>query len=324
MSSIEPVVLVHGGAGDIPAERVEGKLVGVKLAAKVGYAKLQESGSVLDAVEEAVRSMELDPYFNAGYGSVLTTEGNVEMEASIMNGATLRAGCCSLVKDIMHPISLARRVMKTPHNFLGGDGVMRFAVEEGFEIMDPPGQLVTDYAKEALEEWKEGQRRGEVGFARTEIGSSNKYNKAEVGTVGAVAIDNAGNIAVATSTGGITGKLPGRIGDTPLVGAGTYADNRVGGVSTTGHGETIMRYSLAHDILKRIEYLGEDAQTATEHSCKAMTERLTGTAGAITIDRKGQVGISFTSKRMAWAYIKGTQLKYGIEHNQHHEETVQE
>lgn len=324
MPAIEPVVLVHGGAGDIPVERVEGKLVGVKLAASVGYAKLKETGCVLDAVEEAVRSMELDPFFNAGYGSVLTTAGNVEMEASIMNGATLRAGCCSLVKDIKHPISLARRVMNTPHNFLAGDGVMQFAADEGFEIMKPSGQLVTDFAREALEEWKESQRRGEGQFARTEIGSANKYNKAEVGTVGAVAIDSNGNIAVATSTGGITGKLPGRVGDTPLVGAGTYSDNRVGGVSTTGHGETIMKYCLAHDILKRIEYLGEDAQTATENSCKAMTDRLTGTAGAITIDAKGQVGVSFTSKRMAWAYIKGTTLKYGIEQNQHQEETVQE
>lgn len=130
MPLIDPVVLVHGGAGDIPAERVEGKLVGVKRAARIGYEKLSATGCVLDAVEEAVRSMELDPFFNAGYGSVLTTEGNVEMEASIMNGATLRAGCCSLVKDIMHPISLARRVMKTPHNFLAGNGVMQFAKEE--------------------------------------------------------------------------------------------------------------------------------------------------------------------------------------------------
>ncbi|XP_055615085.1 probable isoaspartyl peptidase/L-asparaginase GA20639 [Toxorhynchites rutilus septentrionalis] len=321
MFPIEPLVLVHGGAGDIPSERVPGKLLGVKLAAKVGYEKLRQTGCVLDAVEEAVRSMELDPFFNAGYGSVLTTEGNVEMEASVMCGTTQRAGCVSLIKDIMHPISLARRVMKTPHNFLAGDGAMRFAKDEGFEIMEPAGQLVTDYAREALEEWKESQRRGENEFARTEIGSSNKY-KVEVGTVGAVAIDGSGNIAVATSTGGITGKLPGRIGDTPLVGCGTYADNRVGGVSTTGHGETIMRHCLAYDILKRMEYLQEDAQTATENSCKRMTERLIGTAGAITIDAKGQVGISFNSKRMAWAYQKCNTIVYGIEQGQIIEEVL--
>lgn len=194
---------------------------------------------------------------------------------------------------------------------------------QGFDILSPPGQLVTDYAREALEEWKEGQRRGEIEFARTEIGSSNKYNKAEVGTVGAVAIDANGNIAVATSTGGITGKLPGRVGDTPLVGAGTYADNRVGGVSTTGHGETIMKYCLAHDILKRIDFLGENAQVATENACKEMTEKLTGTAGAITIDSHGQVGVSFTSQRMAWAYTKGSTVAYGIEQNQHLEEALQ-
>lgn len=314
--------MVHGGAGDIPRERVNGKLLGVKLAAKKGYLKLKQTDCVLDAVEEAVRSMELDPYFNAGYGSVLTTAGNVEMEASIMNGTTLHAGCATLVKDIMHPISLARRVMKTPHNFLGGEGVMQFARNEGFEILSPPGQLVTDYAREALEEWKESQRRGEVSFARTEIGSVNKYNKTEVGTVGAVAIDDQGHIAVATSTGGITGKLPGRIGDTPLVGSGTYADDRVGGVSTTGHGETIMRHCLAHDILKRIEYLGEDAQTATENSCKKMTEKLIGTAGAITIDSNGRIGVAFNSERMAWAYLKGNTIAFGIDQNQHLEESV--
>ncbi|XP_058811641.1 probable isoaspartyl peptidase/L-asparaginase GA20639 [Topomyia yanbarensis] len=376
--SFEPIVIVHGGAGDIPTERVEGKLLGVRLAATIGYKKLQETGCVLDAVEEAVRSMELDPYFNAGYGSVLTSEGNVELEASIMNGTTLQAGCVSLVKDIKHPISLARRVMKTPHNFLAGDGAMRFAKQESIEILDPPGQLVTDFARMALEEWKEGQLRGEVEYARTEIGSENKYSKGEpgtlgtvtceildpsgqlvtdfarmalderkegqlrgevefarsdvdsenkykkgeVGTVGAVAIDNKGNIAVATSTGGITGKLPGRVGDTPLVGGGTFADNAVGGVSTTGHGETIMKYCLAHDIIKRIVLLGEDAQTATESSCRTMTERLKGTAGAITIDSKGRVGISFTSKRMAWAYLKDNTIHYGIEQNQHLEKSL--
>ncbi|XP_055587956.1 probable isoaspartyl peptidase/L-asparaginase GA20639 [Uranotaenia lowii] len=322
-SSIEPIVLVHGGAGDIPVSRVEGKLVGVKLAANRGYDKLLKTGCVLDAVESAVRSMELDPYFNAGYGSVLTTEGNVEMEASIMNGSTLRAGCASLVKDIMHPISLARKVMDTPHNFLAGAGVMQFAKEQGFEILHPPGQLVTDYAREALEEWKEDHKRGGNLFARTEIGAVNKYKKSEVGTVGAVAIDSQGNIAVATSTGGITGKFPGRIGDTPLVGAGTYADNNVGGVSTTGHGETIMKYCLAHAILKRIELLGEDAQKATENACKAMTERLIGTAGAITIDKEGKVGVAFTSTRMAWAYRQKSMMKYGIEQGQLLEEKLE-
>ncbi|XP_053694286.1 probable isoaspartyl peptidase/L-asparaginase GA20639 [Sabethes cyaneus] len=318
---LEPIILVHGGAGDIPDERVDGKLVGVKLAAKTGFNTLRKTGSVLDAVEEAVRSMELDPYFNAGYGSVLTTNATVEMEASIMNGVNLRSGCATLVKDIMHPITLARRVMNTPHNFLAGDGIMELAEREKFEIL-LPGQLITDYAREALEEWKEDLKAGKGHFARTEIGSQNKYKRTETETVGAVAIDCQGNIAVATSTGGITGKLPGRVGDTPLIGAGTYADNLVGGVSTTGHGETIIKYCLAHAILKRIDFLKEDAQVATENACEAMTERLIGKGGAITIDYKGQVGVSFTSDRMAWAYLKGNSIHYGIEKNQHLQEKL--
>lgn len=182
--------------------------------------------------------------------------------------------------------------------------------------------MVTDFAREALEEWMESQNRGDEQFARTEIGSINKYKKVETGTVGAVAIDCQGNIAVATSTGGITGKLPGRIGDTPLIGAGTYADNFVGGVSTTGHGETIMKYCLAHSILKRIDFLKENAQVATENACKAMTDQLKGRAGAITIDCRGQVGVSFTSERMAWAYLKDNTIHYGIEQNQHLQEKL--
>lgn len=140
--------------------------------------------------------------------------------------------------------------------------------------------------------------------------------------MGAVAIDSEGNIAVATSTGGITGKLPGRIGDTPLIGSGTYADNRYGGVSSTGHGETIMRSVLTHDIIKRIDYLGEDAQTASDNACKRMTERFIGTGGVITIDKNGKVGVSFTSKRMAWAYQKKDKLYYGIEKDDRFEQTV--
>lgn len=145
------------------------------------------------------------------------------MEASIMNGSNLNVGCCTLVQDIYHPITLAKHVMlKTNHSFLGGQSVMKFAREEGFEIL-PPGSLVTEYAKEALEEYKRQHKLGlDVSNAPTEIGDRRND---EVGTVGAVAIDSEGNVAAATSTGGITGKLPGRIGDTPILGSGTYADN---------------------------------------------------------------------------------------------------
>jgi L-asparaginase / beta-aspartyl-peptidase len=232
--------------------------------------------------------MELDDVFNAGYGSVLTTDGTVEMEASVMDGKTLKAGCVTGVVDVKHPISLAIKVMqKTPHNFLGFHGAMKFAKQQHDIEFVEPGSHVTEYAKEALEDWKRDNQSGRKNsFAKTEIG----HKKDERGdTVGAVAVDQYGNFAVATSTGGITGKLPGRIGDTPVLGGGTYCDNRYAGVSTTGHGETIMKSCLASDIVKRIEYLNEDAQEATETACKNMTERFFGTGGAITIDRKFSV-----------------------------------
>ena len=141
-------------------------------------------------------------------------------------------------------------------------------------------------------------------------------------TVGAVAIDQYGNIAVATSTGGITGKLPGRVGDTPILGSGTYCDNRFAGVSTTGHGETIMRSVLAHDIIKRMDYLKEDIQTACDNACQSMTKRFVGTGGVIAIDHSGNVGVSFTSNRMAWAYQKYDKLHYGSDPGDNMEQIV--
>lgn len=293
---MEPIVLVHGGAGDIPDSRNTGKLLGCKIAAKSGYRTLTSGGSVLDAVEAAVKSMELDYNFNCGYGSVLTLSGTVEMEASIMNGADLKAGCCTLVRDIYHPISIARRVLeKTPHNFLGGQAAMDFAIAEGFTV-EPQGTMVTEKAREALEDFIK----------------NNSLSRSEVGTVGAVAIDALGNVAAATSTGGRTGKYQGRIGDTPLLGCGTYADNRFGAVSTTGMGEDIMKFVLAKDIISRIEFLKVDAQTATKDSLLEMTKRTQGTAGAITVDVKGNVGFYWTSQKMAWAYQKADKVYSGI------------
>ncbi|CAO1328724.1 unnamed protein product [Diamesa serratosioi] len=315
---MEPIVLVHGGAGNIKKCEFEGILNGCKLAAKLGHNVLLESGNVLDAVEAAVKSMELDELFNAGYGAVLTSEGKLEMEASIMNGKDLSAGCVTGIVNVTHPISVARKVMEqTPHNFLGYEGAMEFVKQQGIEMVEP-GSMITNRVKEALEKWKDLKR-----VEKDEVGPMFLSYSMRGETVGAVAIDQYGNIAVATSTGGRTGKLPGRIGDTPLVGSGTYCDNNFGGVSTTGDGDTIMRACLAYDIIKRIEYLKEDAQKATENSCKSMTDRLVGTGGAITIDNKGNVGISFTSKAMAWAYQKNDKLYSGIEKGDFYEELIE-
>lgn len=305
---IEPCIVVHGGAGTIPQSREEGKLRGVKKAAYTGYKTLMESDDALEAVERAVNVMELNEYFNAGYGSVLTLEGNVEMDASIMCGRTLNFGAVSIVKDILYPISLARLVMrKSRHKFLSEDGAINFARKNGMKILYPPGQLVTDFTSNFMQTFVNEQL----------IKADKKEEKTfeaigETGTVGAVAIDRCGNIAVATSTGGIGGKMPGRIGDTPVIGSGTYCDNKLAGVSTTGHGDILMRACLAHDVVKRIDYLKEDMQTAAEQACKRMLNDFKGTGGVIGIDSKGDIGITFTSQRMAWAYQRTSKIHYGI------------
>lgn len=249
-----------------------------------------------------------------GYGSVLNIDGIVQMDASIMDGQTLQAGCTTLVEDILNPITLARRIMESSnHTFLGGAGAMRFACSEEIPILTPPGRLVTEYSKQALEDFKRDMLSGGPVNGPTEVGKRSLVKDyGEVGTVGAVAIDKYGNVAAATSTGGMTGKLSGRIGDTPLLGSGTYADNLSGAVSTTGHGESIMRFNVASRILQRMEYLGESGQVATAKVLTDMTERLGQTAGAITVDNQGNLGIFWTSEKMAWAYQKGNRIHYGI------------
>lgn len=317
---MEPILIVHGGAGNITDARCPGKLNGMKQALRAGIKHLiptegLSAGSALDAVEAAVCIMECDENFNAGYGACLNLEEKVELEASIMEGGELKAGCVTLLHDIMHPISVARCVMQnTKHTFLGGVAAQKFALEHGFEQL-PEDSLITEDARLALKEFKECQAKGlDTTFARTELDANQKSNEQGPSTVGAVAIDRNGNIAAATSTGGITGKVSGRIGDTPLLGCGTYADNLLGGVSTTGHGETIMRFNLAQKIMGKIRYEKKTAQVATEEACKEMTGRLIGTGGAITIDPQGQLGIYWTSQRMGWAYVKSGEIFYGIDH----------
>ncbi|KAK5640844.1 hypothetical protein RI129_009391 [Pyrocoelia pectoralis] len=311
---MDPIVLVHGGSGYIPASRVPLKIAGCKKAVLEGYKVFEKGGSSLDAVEAAVRVMEDDPAFNAGYGSVLNIDGEIEMDASIMTGNNLRAGAVTIVKDVAHPISLARLVMeKTKHVLLGGEGCKKFAIKHGVQIL-PPGALVTEQAKQVLEYYKE------FGGDFTEIGSNNK--KGEVGTVGAVAIDSNGLLSVATSTGGISGKLPGRCSDTSQIGAGSYADNCNGVVSTTGHGEAIAQFCLAHAIIKAIES-GKTAQKATTDCIETLTKHFNKTAGAITLSKSGDVGIHFSSKSMAWAYRLKHELHYGVERDQHEIEKLQ-
>lgn len=289
---------MHGGAGTISEPRWPAAYRGTKQAVRLGYDILSAGGSALDAVEMAVKSMELDENFNCGYGSVLTLNYTVEMDASIMDGATLNAGCVTLVKDIFHPISLARRVMdKTPHTFLGGDATRQLSNAEGFKILEE-GALVTERARIALDAFINGQLREDM---------------TSMGTVGAVAIDENGNVAAATSTGGMTGKYVGRIGDTPLLGSGTYADNRFGAVSTTGYGEYIMRFNLAKDILNRMRFLEESPVEATQNSLLEMVDVTGFTAGAITISKDGELGFNWSSETMSFAYQRTSEeICYGV------------
>ncbi|XP_017475553.1 PREDICTED: probable isoaspartyl peptidase/L-asparaginase GA20639 [Rhagoletis zephyria] len=333
----EPVVLVHGGAGNIKDADVPSALYGVKLAARAGYEALKCGGSVMDAVQEAVRSMEINPQFNSGYGSVLTWEGKVEMDAAIMSGIDLNAGCVSVVRDIYHPVDLARRVMeKTRHKFLSGEGAMLFAEEENFQILQE-GALVTNKSLQALEDYKNSLNAAAQKLCSTDLNPEclknsisspvletllNEYGSP--GTVGAVAIDEFGNLAAATSTGGLTGKMPGRVGDSPLLGAGTYADNEVGAISATGHGETIMRYNVASRILASIRYENMTAKEAASQVLNDMTQRFGQTAGVISIDKNGNLGIDFTSTRMSWAYQRGDELHYGVDKDEDNVDIVGE
>uniref|UniRef100_A0A182IJZ8 Isoaspartyl peptidase/L-asparaginase n=1 Tax=Anopheles atroparvus TaxID=41427 RepID=A0A182IJZ8_ANOAO len=297
VSAMEPVLIVHGGAGVVSEDRTPGKLRGVTLAARVGYQVLMANGTALEAVEQAVRSMEADRYFNAGYGSVLNVDGDVDMDASIMDGSTRATGSLSGLRDLLHPISLARDIMlHSGHNFLIGDGLRAFALDRGFRFLDPPGQLVTQYAKDSLEAWK---------------ASDQSFNSGEGGTVGAVAIDAYGNIAAATSTGGVTGKRLGRVGDTPIIGSGTYADNALGGVSLTGDGDIIMKVCLAFDVLRTAQLTGRDVQPVADELLDAMSASLGGTAGLVAVDGAGNVAVAHNSLHMSWAYQRGDTVAYG-------------
>uniref|UniRef100_A0A1B0AZX1 Isoaspartyl peptidase/L-asparaginase n=1 Tax=Glossina palpalis gambiensis TaxID=67801 RepID=A0A1B0AZX1_9MUSC len=321
--AIKPILLVHGGAGGISDTLAPRKVDGMKQALRVAVKHLLvtkdiSKSSALDAVEAAVRIMECDESFNAGYGSCLNIAGKVEVEASIMDGSELRAGCVALLHDIIHPVSVARCIMhKTRHVFLAGEAAQKFAFNQGYEQL-AENSLVTESAQMTWQKHQERHVRcSDMAFTRSEIdvGSIKKDPPEGSGTVGAVAIDIEGNIAAATSTGGITGKMLGRIGDSSLLGCGTYADNLVGGVSATGHGETIMRFNLAQKIMAKIHYECKTAQAATEEACKEMTKRLLGTGGAITIGSNGQLGVYWTTRRMAWAYVKNGEICYGVDHD---------
>ncbi|XP_041106030.1 isoaspartyl peptidase/L-asparaginase isoform X2 [Polyodon spathula] len=294
-----PVIVVHGGAGLVGAERLEGSCRGVQEAALAAYRILQQGGSALDAVEEAVVKMEDNPMYNAGCGSVLNELGEVEMDAIIMDGKTLASGAVSAVRGIANPIKLSRLVMeKTQHLCLTAEGASRFAKAMGVPEVEEES-LKTDYSRKR---WVENLAPGS-NPVESQMG--------KMGTVGAVAIDSQGNVASATSTGGMLNKMAGRVGDTPCVGCGAYADNLFGAASPTGHGEAIMKVTLCRLILFHMEQ-GMSPEKAADTALEYMKTRVQGIGGVIVVNSSGDWVARFTSEKMPWAAVKNDQLHYGF------------
>jgi beta-aspartyl-peptidase (threonine type) len=289
---------IHGGAGTIRRSEMTEDLEnayrqGLSGALEAGWQILRESGSALKAVEAAVCALEDCPLFNAGKGSVFTHEEKNEMDAAIMCGKTLKAGSVSLVTNVKNPIILARLVMeRTEHVMLAGQGAMEFAREQKVEFV-PDDYFFTEFRYRQLLEARQANRIQ----LDHHIPTKNK-----IGTVGAVACDINGNVATATSTGGMTNKLYGRIGDTPIIGAGTYADNSTCAVSCTGHGEFFMRFVTAYDVAAQMKYQGLSVIEAARNSVKYLRQ-IGGEGGLIAVDYKGNITLPFNSEGMYRGWI---------------------
>src|SRR6266566_218108 len=282
-------IIVHGGAGHVPAEHADEYKVGCKEAAMVGWRILQESGSALDAVEAAVRVLEDNPIYNAGTGSGLTNEGTIELDAGIMEGKTLQVGAVAGVELIKNPISLARKVLDSPHVLLVGKGAQNFAIEQGMSLCTFEDLLT----EQRYQQWKERNAAQTTGGAD---GEEEKH-----GTIGAVARDASGILAAATSTGGTPNKYPGRVGDSPLIGCGFYADEHAA-ISCTGYGEDFMRLLIAKRAAD-IVACGVAAQDAAKATIAILKAKATGTGGLIIVDYLGNVGYAWNSEGMSYAYM---------------------
>lgn len=290
---------IHGGAGtirksELTPDQEAAYQNGLKGALLAGHEILKEGGSSLDAVEAAVRALEDCHLFNAGKGAVFTSDGKNELDASIMDGRTLKAGAVANVRHIKNPVSLARCVMeKTSHVMLVGRGAEAFAEEQGIELM-PDSYFYTERRWENLQKVKALERNS---------GAPDFNGGDEVhGTVGAVALDRNGNLAAATSTGGMTNKRFGRVGDSPIIGAGVYADNQTCAVSATGHGEYFIRLAVAHGISAAMEYRNLSLKEASELLILKKLPALGGTGGVIAIDRKGTIAMPFNTEGMYRGY----------------------
>jgi beta-aspartyl-peptidase (threonine type) len=314
---MKPSLIVHGGAWDIPDEAVDACKAGCERALAAGWSVLSNGGSALDAVQAAVVVLEDDPAFDAGFGSHLTLDGHVECDAIVMDGATLRAGSVASLRRIRNPIRLARQVLENcPHMMLVGEGAERFATEQGLSLCAPE-ELIADAERDA---WLK---------CRNSKHAAAHHRGHEQGTVGAVALDGDGRLFAATSTGGTCCKLPGRVGDSPLIGCGCYADVEAGAVSCTGYGEAIMKVVLAKtaaDFLR--QPVGSDpspspsirpkpstpdiASLAAREAVSILAARTHATGGLILLDRNGNPGFAFNTPRMAYAYVTNGDFVVGV------------
>ena len=284
-------IIIHGGAGTLPRAEMSGDSerkyrAGLTEAIDAGYAVMQDGGTSLDAVTRAVMLLEDNPLFNAGRGSVFTLDGRNEMDASIMEGRTLQAGAVCGLTRIRNPVELARAVMeRSEHVMLAGAGAEEFAASQGISFV-PQSYFHT------AERWRQLERirAGEFGLSGHTI--------SHVGTVGAVALDTHGHLAAATSTGGMTGKRFQRIGDSPIIGAGTYADDRSCAVSATGHGEIFIRAAVAHDVCARMRFGGRSVGEAARQVIFGELAALGGEGGVIAIDTHGEIAMEFNSEGM--------------------------
>ncbi|HWQ08607.1 MAG TPA: isoaspartyl peptidase/L-asparaginase [Holophaga sp.] len=294
-------IAIHGGAGvirrdDMSPEKEQAMRAGLDAALEAGHGVLARGGSAMDAVIAAVTSMEDNPNFNAAKGAVFTLDGTIELEAAVMDGATQDAGTVTGVTCVKNPVRLARRVMEaTPHVTLAGKAADHFAQRQGLECVDP-GYFFTETRWRALQEEK---ARLAKGGSEADVPEHRKH-----GTIGAVALDAEGRLAAATSTGGRTAKWPGRVGDTAVIGAGTWAD-RTCALSCTGHGEMFMRAAAAHDVAARMKYLGQGLQEACGAVVLDTLVQLGGTGGMIGVDARGNVAMPINCEGMYRGMVDG-------------------
>ena len=295
-------IVIHGGAGKIDRdaltpERERLYHSTLEQSLRAGHAILARGGSALDAVEAAIVIMEDASVFNAGKGSVFTAEGKNELDASIMDGRALQAGAIGGVTTVKNPIRAARAVMeKSPHVLFTNKGAEKFAADHGLEIVDPK-YFFTERRWKQIQKWRKQQE------AKPQAAAEPDQHADYFGTVGCVALDAQGNLAAGTSTGGMTGKRFGRIGDSPIIGAGTYADNRTSGISCTGHGEYFIRYAVAHDIPARMAYKQESLAKAARDVVQTVLKPAGGSGGIIGIDTHGNVVMEFNTPAMSRGYI---------------------